>query len=152
MVNCTESYTPLLHRQFHDIVRPTQTQAAIGDGGPAGIKPHMGISNSRAFFGKHGSKVMVGSDATRVPDHEAGRVQPSRFLTKYICGEMENAFGTSQYHVTNEWSGTVAYTPDEYPIVGLIDGKRQHIIGGMAGSGTAVGFNGADASPTASSA
>lgn len=45
--------------------------------------------------------------------------------------------------VTHEWSGTVSYTPDEYPIVGLMDGHRQYIIGGMAGSGTGVSFNAA---------
>jgi hypothetical protein len=31
--------------------------------------------------------------------------------------------------------------PDEFPIVGQMDGKRQYIIGGMAGWGTAVSFN-----------
>lgn len=143
VVNATESYTPLLHRQFHDIVRPTQTQAACGDGGPAAMKPRVGISDNRVFFSKQGTHVMVGSDATRVPDHEAGRIQPSRFLTKYVVSEMQKVFGPSAYHLTHEWSGTVTYTPDQYPILGIFDGKRQYIIGGMAGSGTAVSFNGA---------
>jgi hypothetical protein len=86
---------------------------------------------------------MVGSDATRVPDHEAGRIQPSRFITKFLLGELRRYFGPSRYHVTHEWSGTVSYTPDEYPIVGVMDGHRQYIIGGMAGSGTGVSFNAA---------
>ena len=141
VVNATESYTPLLHPQFHDLIRPTQTQAASGEGGPPEMKPHVGISGRRGFFGRHGSSVMVGSDATRVPDREAGRIQPARFITKFLIGEMREAFGPSSYHVTNEWSGTVSYTPDEYPIVGLMDNKRQYIIGGMAGSGTGVSFN-----------
>ena len=84
---------------------------------------------------------MVGSDATRVPDHEAGRIQPSRFLTKYLLGELKKIYGHSAYTLQNEWSGTVTYTPDEYPIVGLMDGKRQYIVGGAAGSGTGVSFN-----------
>ena len=141
VVNCTESYTPLLHRQFSGFMRPTQTQATTGQNGPAVMKPHVGISSSHAFFGRHGKSVMVGTDATRVPDRQAGRVQPSRFLTKFCIAEMEQRFGPSEYHVTNEWSGTVTYTPDEYPVVGLMDGNQQYIIGGMAGSGTAVGFN-----------
>ena len=141
VVNATESYTPLLHPQFHDRILPTQTQAASGDGGPAAMRPHIGISGTRGFFGKHGNRVMVGSDATRVPDREAGRIQPSRFITKFLLGEMKRYFNASRYHVTHEWSGTVSYTPDEYPIVGVIDGHRQYIIGGMAGSGTAVSFN-----------
>ena len=105
------------------------------------MQPHVGISGTRGFFGKHGDKVMVGSDATRVPDHEAGRIQPSRFITKFLLGEMRRYFGDSRYHITHEWSGTVSYTPDEYPVVGVMDGHRQHIIAGMAGSGTGVSFN-----------
>ncbi|MBM4002482.1 MAG: FAD-binding oxidoreductase [Planctomycetes bacterium] len=142
VVNATESYTPLLHPQFHDRILPTQTQAASGTGGPAEIKPHVGISGSRAFFARHGEAILVGSDATRVPDAEAGLVQPSRFITAFVLGELRNYYGPSSVKVTNEWSGTVSYTPDEYPIVGLMDGHRQYIIAGMAGSGTAVSFNG----------
>lgn len=141
VVNATEAYTPLLHPQFHDRILPTQTQAASGTGGPESMRPHVGISGTRAFFGKHGNRVMVGSDATRVPDREAGVIQPSRFITKFLLGEMRRYFGVSQYHVTHEWSGTVSYTPDEFPIVGVMDGHRQHIIAGMAGSGTGVSFN-----------
>lgn len=141
VVNATESYTPLLHPQFHDRILPTQTQAAAGNGGPEAMRPHVGISGSRAFFGRHDDTVMLGSDATRVPDREAGRIQPSRFITKFLLGEMKRYFGASRYEVTHEWSGTVSYTPDEYPIVGVMDGHRQYIIGGMAGSGTGVSFN-----------
>jgi len=143
VVNCTESYTPLLHRQFSGIMRPTQTQAATGENGPAAMKPHVGISSSHTFFGHHGKSVMVGTDATRVPDLQAGRVQPSRFLTKFCIAEIKRRFGAFEYHVTDEWSGTVTYTPNEYPVVGLMDGNRQYIIGGMAGSETTVGFNAA---------
>ncbi len=141
VVNATESYTPLLHPQFHDRILPTQTQAASGTGGPEALRPHVGISGTRGFFGRHGVRVMAGSDATRIPDREAGRIQPSRFITKFLLGEMKRYFGDSRYQVTHEWSGTVSYTPDEFPIVGSIDGKRQHIVAGMAGSGTAVSFN-----------
>lgn len=139
----TESYTPQLFPQFHDLIRPTQTQAATGPGGPPEMKEHVGVSGVRAFYGRHGNEVMVGSDSTRVPDHLAGVIQPSRFLTRYCCAEMHTVFDPAPYHITNEWSGTVTYTPDEFPVVGIFDGKRQYIIGGMAGSGTAVSFNAA---------
>ena len=46
-------------------------------------------------------------------------------------------------HVTHEWSCTAGSTDDEFPIVGLLDGKRQYIIAGMCGSGSAVHFNAA---------
>ena len=105
------------------------------------MKPHVRNSSSHAFFGRHGKSVMVGTDATRVPDHQAGRVQSSHFLTKFCIAEMKRRFGAFEYHVTNEWSDSVTYTPDEFPVVGLMDGNGQYIIGGIAGSGTAVGFN-----------
>ena len=74
IVLCTESYTPLLMPQFHDLIRPTQSQAASAPGGPPAMKPLVGISGSRAFFGRHGHDTMIGSDTTRVPDREAGRI------------------------------------------------------------------------------
>ena len=46
-------------------------------------------------------------------------------------------------HVFREWSCTAGFTDDEYPIIGLLDGKRQYIIAGMCGSGSGVHFNGA---------
>ena len=143
VVNATESYTPRLHRQFHGKLTPVQTQAAVGRGGPENMKPHMAISGERGFWGRHEGHTLIGSDATPVPDSEAGRIQPSRFITKFLCGELLNHFGPYHLHVTHEWSGTVGFTPDEYPIVGVMDGKRQYIIAGMAGSGTGVSFNAA---------
>ncbi|MEO2048272.1 MAG: FAD-dependent oxidoreductase [Pirellulales bacterium] len=143
VVNATESYTPQLHRRMHDVIQPTQTQAASGIGGPKEVKPHIGISGSWFFCGRHDDRFMIGSDATRVPDREAGRIQPSRFLTKYLLGEIKRAFGRFELHLTHQWSGAVGYTPDEFPVVGLMDDRRQYVIGGMAGSGTAVSFNAA---------
>lgn len=141
VVNATEAYTPMLHPQFHDRILPTQTQAASGHGGPPHIRPHVGISGTRGFFGRHHDTILIGSDATRIPDREAGMNRPSRFITAFVAGELHNYFGQHRLEVTHEWSGTVSYTPDEYPIVGVMDGHRQYIIAGMAGSGTAVSFN-----------
>jgi glycine/D-amino acid oxidase-like deaminating enzyme len=56
---------------------------------------------------------------------------------------MHRYFGRSPIEITHEWSGTPGFTADEFPVVGLIDDKRQYLIGGMCGSGTAVSFNGA---------
>lgn len=143
VINALESYTPQVHPHLHGIVRPVQTQAAFGEGGPPAMKPHVGISASWFFCGKHGNGVLVGSDATPVPDREAGRNQPSRFLTKFFCGEMKRYFGPHRFHLTHEWSGGVGFTADEYPLVGLLDGQRQYLIAGMCGSGTGVSFNAA---------
>jgi glycine/D-amino acid oxidase-like deaminating enzyme len=143
VINATESYTPLLHRQFHDVIKPTQTQAAFGVGVHNNLKPHVAASGPRGFYGRHGNGMLFGSDQTRVRDEEAGRIQPSRFITKFVLSQAPKLFGRSLIHMTHEWSGTVSFTPDEYPVVGLMDRKRQYIIGGMAGSGTGVSFNAA---------
>jgi glycine/D-amino acid oxidase-like deaminating enzyme len=143
VVNATESYTPLLHRQFQSHLRPLQTQMASGDGGPSGMKPNVVISGTRAFWGRHGNKTLFGSDATAVPFRCAGQNKPSRFITTFILGELKRYYGSYCMQVTNEWSGTVGETADEFPIVGVFDGKRQHIIAGMVGSGSGVSFNAA---------
>lgn len=143
VVNAAESQTPQLFPEFHNIICPMQTQAAFGESDGGTMKSGIGISSDRAFYGRHGNGVLFGSDATRVPDREAGGNRPSRFITSFVLTEMEPQFGVRMMRVTNEWSGTVSYTPDEYPIVGLMDGKRMYMIGGMAGSGSAVSFNAA---------
>ena len=97
----------------------------------------------RCFFGKHGNGIVFGSDATRVPDKLAGCSNPSRFITKFLFGAIATYFGPYKCKVTHEWTGSVGFTQDQYPIVGLMDGKRQFIIAGMAGSGSAVSFNAA---------
>ena len=143
IVYATEAYTPKLLNQFHDRILPMQEQAASGQGGPDTMKEHIGISGSWFFAGRYGRRVLFGSGGSRIPDQEAGRNWPSRFLTKFDAAELLRHFGPYQLEMTNEWSGTVGYTPDEYPIVGTIDKKRQYIIAGMCGSGSGVSFNAA---------
>ena len=145
VIYATESYTPIMLRQFHDVILPMQEQAASGDGGPDAMKPHIGISGSWFFGGRYGRRVLFGSGGSRVRDEEAGRNRPSRFLTKFVAAELLRHFGPYELHMTNEWSGTVGYTPDEYPIVGSIDGEGRclYIVAGMCGSGSGVSFNGA---------
>lgn len=142
VVNATEAYTPKLHAQFHDAIIPMQEQAACGNGGPAAMKPHIGISGPWFFAGRYGPRVVFGSGGSRLPDQEAGRNWPSRFLTKFVASEIKRYYGPFKLNMTNEWSGTVGYTPDQYPIVGVIDAKRHYVIAGMCGSGSGVSFNG----------
>jgi glycine/D-amino acid oxidase-like deaminating enzyme len=141
VVNATESQSPQLFREMHGVILPVQTQAAYGPSDGGTMKSGVGISGPEGFFGRHRDGVLCGSDATRVPDREAGANRPSRFITKFLLTQLKSCFGAERIRVTNEWSGTVSYTPDEYPLVGLMDGKRLYIIGGMAGSGSAVSFN-----------
>ena len=143
----TESYTPMIEAAFHDAIVPVQEQAASGEGGPVSMMPHIGISGSWYFAGRYGHEVLWGSGGSRVPDAQAGRNKPSRFLTRFAAAEMRKHFGPYSLDLDNEWSGTVGYTPDEYPIVGSIDGKvgssGRWIVAGMCGSGSGVSFNGA---------
>ena len=142
VINALESHTAMLHG-YEEFIHPVQTQAAFGTGGPENMKPHIGLSGKRGFFGRHGGGVMVGSDASRVPAHRANCINPSRFITKFLMVELHKYFGRSRVHVTHEWSGTPGFTADEFPVVGLLDDGSQYIIGGMCGSGTAVSFNAA---------
>ena len=143
MILATESYTPTLLAQFHDHILPLQEQAASGDGGPTEMKPHIGISGNWWFGGRYGQRVLFGSGGSRLPDQQAGRNRPSRYLTKFVAAQMAEAYGPYELRLKNEWSGTVGYTADQYPIVGSVDGKGQYMIGGMCGSGSGVSFNAA---------
>lgn len=143
VIYATESYTPQLEPSFSNAIIPMQEQAASGTGGPATMKPHVGISGSWFFAGRYGKRVLFGSGGARLSDNEAGRNQPSRFLTRFVASEMKQYFGSYHIQMENEWSGTVGYTPDQYPIVGCMDGGGRYIIAGMCGSGSAVSFNGA---------
>ena len=139
----TESYTPSLAPIFHDLILPIQEQAASGTGGPHTMKPHIGISGSWYFAGRYGPRVLFGSGGSRLPDDQAGRNRPSRFLTRFAAAAMKEHFGPYQLELANEWSGTVGYTPDEFPVVGSIDDSGCFIIAGMCGSGSGVSFNAA---------
>ena len=148
VINATESYTGILHRQYRELIQPVQTQAAFAVGGPEGMRADIGLSGQQGFFGRHdsprGNGVLFGSDQTPVSHRKAGNNKPSRFITKFLIGELKRYFrGSNSLHVTHETSGTPGFTADEFPVVGLMDGKRQYVIGGMCGSGTAVSFNGA---------
>ena len=143
VILATESYTPALLANFHNQIIPWQEQAASGDGGPTTMKPHIGISGNWWFCGRYGKRVLFGSGGSRVPDKEAGRNRPSRYLTNFVAAQLAQAYGPFRLLLKNEWSGTVGYTPDEYPVVGSIDGQGQFIIGGMCGSGSGVSFNAA---------
>ncbi len=140
VINATESHTPSLFKEFHNILRAGQTQAAFGDSDGGSMRHNVGISSPQMFFGRTKDGILFGSDMSKVPDKEAGRNQPSRFITRYVSAFLKPFFGIGRIRVTNEWSGTVGMTPDEFPLIGLQDDKRLYIVGGMAGSGSGVSF------------
>lgn len=138
-----ESYLPKIDRRFHDIIEPHQEQLASGRGAPDAMPSDNSITG-RFFFGaRRGDVLLVGSDSTRVPDRLAGCSRPSRFLTRFALSEYKRLYGHFRFRLTHEWSGTVGYTPDEYPLIGRLDERGKYIIGGMAGSGSGVAFNAA---------
>ena len=143
VINATESYTASLHPEFIGKLVPIQTNAAFAEGGPSAMKEHVAMGGPNSWFGKHPDGVILGTGGIHLDYTQAGRISPSRFLTDYIIVEIQHIFGHSPMHVFREWSCTAGFTDDEYPIVGLLDGKRQYIIAGMCGSGSGVHFNGA---------
>ena len=140
VINATESHTPSLFKEFHNILKAGQTQAAFGSSNGGTMQQGVAISTPQMFFSRTKNGILLGSDMSVVPDEEAGRNQPSRFITKYVAAFLKPFFSIKDIQVTNEWSGTVGMTPDEFPLIGLQDGKRLYIVGGMAGSGSGVSF------------
>ena len=143
VLNATESYTGLLHGNYRDLIHPVQSQMAAAEGGPDSMKPHVGMQFLRGGFTRLDGAVIFGGDLTRVPRRMAGGNKPSRFITKYLTGEMHTYFGRSRLRVVREWSCTSGFTEDDFPVIGLLDGKRQYIIGGMGGAGSAVALSAA---------
>lgn len=141
VVLATEAYTANLARQFSGKLQPVQTQLCALDARPKGLSSFITVSSSSWFGERRDGKVVLGSDETTLPDRLAGQNKPSRWITKFVLGEVQRFTGRFDMVVQNEWSGSVGFTVDQFPVVGSLDGKRQYIIGGMCGSGTGVSFN-----------
>ena len=138
-----ESFLPKMDARFHNIIEPHQEQLPCGNGAPEKMPCDNSITGKFFFGGRRGDTLFVGSDSTRVPDRLAGCNKPCRFLTKFALSEYKRVYGLFPWRLTHEWSGTVGYTPDEYPLIGRLDDRGKYMIGGMAGSGSGVAFNAA---------
>lgn len=138
-----ESFLPKMDPRFHNIIEPHQEQLSTGFGAPAEMPCDNSVTGKFFFGGRRDQTLFVGSDSTRVPDRLAGCNKPCRFLTKFAFSEYKRVYGPFAWRLTNEWSGTVGYTPDEYPLIGRLDNQGKYMIGGMAGSGSGVAFNAA---------
>ena len=132
---------PKMDSRFHNVIEPHQEQLATGIGTPEDMPCDNSITGKLFFGGRRDETLFIGSDSTRVPDHLAGSNKLSRFLTKFALSEYKRVYGPFGWHLTHEWSGTVGYTPDEYPLIGRLDDQGKYMIGGMAGSGSGVAFN-----------
>jgi len=144
VVYATESYTANLLKSFKGVLQARQTQGAYAAPLDTPINADRAtLSTSTGYVIAHDGGLVFGSDETPVADRNAGCNRPSRFITCYLLGEIRRCFGPLRLKISHEWSATAGFTPDEYPIVGSIDGHGQHIIAGMCGSGTAVSFNAA---------
>ena len=111
VINATESHTPSLFKEFHNILKAGQTQAAFGNSNGGTMQQGVAISTPQMFFSRTKDGILLGSDMSVVPDDEAGSNQPSRFITKYVAAFLKPFFSIKDIQVTNEWSGTVGMTP-----------------------------------------
>jgi glycine/D-amino acid oxidase-like deaminating enzyme len=143
VVNATEAYTAKLHPALSGKLMPVQTQLCAATGAPPGLKPNITVSSSTWFGERRGNRIIMGSDETYLPDRLAGQNRPSRFITTFVLAEVQRFAGPFPMEVQNEWSGSVGFSADQFPMVGLMDGHGQYLIGGMCGSGTGVAFNAA---------
>lgn len=138
-----ESYLPKLDTEFHNVIIPSQEQLSSGIGYPQDMPTDNSISGWFYFGTRRDNVLFMGSDSTHLPDKLAGNNNPSRFLTKFAFSEYLRVYGPFNFTLTNEWSGTTGYTPDEFPIVGSVDNRGKYVIAGMTGSGSGVAFNAA---------
>ena len=149
VVNATESHTPVVFKNFlspfPDLITPYKEQAVYAEGGPASMQPQVGVSGPLGYFTRvAGGGIVFGSDNTAVKPRQAGRIEPSRFITRYCCTLIARHWDPAPMRVTHEWTGTTSTTPDKYPVVGLMDGHGLYIIGGFAGAGSGVSFGAAE--------
>ena len=140
VLNAMESHTASLFPQFRGINRVVQSQAAWGSSDGGTMKEDVALSSPSMFFARTQGGVLFGSDMSRIRDDQAGRNRPSRFITNYVAGWLRPFFDIQRLKVSNEWTGTVGMTPDEFPLIGLQDDKRLYMVGGLAGSGSGVSF------------
>ncbi len=138
-----ESYIPKMDSYFRNSIIPHQEQLAAGIGCPEEMPSDHNITGRFYFGTRRGDVLFIGSDSTEVSYKKAGSNNPSRFLTKYAFSEYLRLYNPFHFNLTNEWSGTVGYSPDEYPLIGSVDNKGKYVIAGMAGSGSGVAFNAA---------
>ncbi len=146
LVNATESHTPVVFRDFlapfPDLITPYKEQGMHAEGGPDSMRPGVGVSGPLGFYTRVADGGMLfGSDNTAVAPHEAGKNEPSRFITRYSCVSILKNWKPSHMRVTHEWTGTTSTTPDKFPVIGPMDDNGLYIIGGFAGAGSAVSFN-----------
>ena len=146
VVNATESHTPTVFKNFlapfPDLIAPYKEQGVHAEGGPASMKPRVGITGPLGFFTRvAGGGIVFGSDNTAVAPDQVDQTKPSRFITRFRCAAIGKYWGWAPMRVTHEWTGTTSNTPDKYPVVGLLDGHGLYMLGGFAGAGSAASFN-----------
>ena len=148
VVNATDSHTQRLFDSWLDVypdrrlVWPYRVQGIYAEPAPAAIPTGVGVITGLGFFSKipKGGTVF-GTDHSPVKPDEAGRIDPSRFVTKFMCAELSRLWGAIPMRVTHEWTGSVGVAPDWFPVVGPMDDDRLYILSGFCGSGSATSFN-----------
>ena len=101
VVNATDSHTQRLFDSWLDIypnrrlVWPYRVQGIYAEPAPADIPTGVGVITGLGFFAKipKGGTVF-GTDHSPVKPHEAGRIDPSRFVTKFMCAEISRLWGS----------------------------------------------------------
>jgi len=148
VVNATDSHTQSLFDNWLDIypdqrlVWPYRVQGIHAEPGPASIPAGVGIITGLGFFSKISQGgAIFGTDHSPVKPHQAGRIEPSRFVTKFMCAEMSRMWGPTPMTVTHEWTGSVGVAPDWFPVVGTMDDHNLYILSSFCGSGSATSFN-----------
>jgi glycine/D-amino acid oxidase-like deaminating enzyme len=100
-------------------------------------------SGPYAWFHPRERGFAFGSDTTPIQLDEVPFNKPSRLITYSAAAEVLRLWGPTPFTVYHEWTGSVALSPDNYPVIGRLDDHGAWICGAYAGAGSTCSFRGA---------
>ena len=147
VVSAVEAYTWQLFADFlapyRQFIQPHRSQGAYAEGRPPNMVLGTASSGPFSWFHPRPNGFAFGSDTSPIPLAEVPWNNPSRLVTLITAAEALRLWGDTSFTIYHEWSGSVALSPDNYPVIGSVDGHGMWICGAYAGAGSTCSFRGA---------
>ena len=147
VVSAAEAYTELAFGNFlapyRRFIHPHRSQGAYAQERPPEMVVGPASSGPYAWFHPRENGFAFGSDTSPIELHEVPFNRPSRLITMSAAAEVLRLWGLAPFTVHHEWTGSVALSPDNYPVIGRLDDHGAWICGAYAGAGSTCSFFGA---------
>jgi glycine/D-amino acid oxidase-like deaminating enzyme len=147
VVSATEAHTQRAFGNFlapyREFILPHRSQGGYAEGRPPEMVLGQGSSGPFTWFHPRENGFAFGSDTTPIPHEDVWLNNPSRMITLSSVAEAYRLWGLTPLTIYNEWTGSVALSPDNYPVIGSLDGHGAWICGAYAGAGSTCSFRGA---------